>query len=517
MRIRCKRLTKRTSNDMPDNRAICAANILIQMAIGKGCLAENESPSLHIKDGVVKISDGRLTENTKEGCYELKKDKLTKMENSEKLHLQSAGATVAERKGRKRTFHSLELSCTRNLQKEMERETRIVPTFTGTFSFSIIRLLCAVRKALITAPAKNNSIIFDKYVEDTKKKQIRDSEGVIRIDKHSGRVSGLKGFVQRNLPSLTRHEIVERVRLNPRDSRILEANERLQYLVSGVLRVFSSTTKPVGANSPKALVVYDRHSKSWSWIGPLPFYPLDSDNIEEETSPRAWGLPCKTFVELVDSFAYWLKEGQDMLRKIGSLPKPPYELMQMQYVDIDERLEESRTAKSLPTISPSCEEIRAYFRREEALRYTVPERAFPYTAVDGRRSVVAPFKSFSGKPVIKVRDHYILKEDRPPDFTVLCLVRDAAARLPLGVGTRADICVLVRDSQFIVEDVSDWQVHQVVSGALDRLHYENDPCVKYDKGWRLWVYLHADRQEEDFEDDCTCSNKNRKKAKKNEL
>ncbi|KAJ8529076.1 hypothetical protein K7X08_035911 [Anisodus acutangulus] len=51
--------------------------------------------------------------------------------------------------------------------------------------------------------------------------------------------------------------------------------------------------------------------------------------------------------------------------------------------------------------------------------YTVPDRVFPCTVVDGQRSAVA-------------------------------LKRDAAARLPPGVGTRADICVLVRDSQFIV-------------------------------------------------------------------
>ncbi|KAK4339176.1 hypothetical protein RND71_040638 [Anisodus tanguticus] len=82
------------------------------------------------------------------------------------------------------------------------------------------------------------------------------------------------------------------------------------------------------------------------------------------------------------------------------------------------------------------------------------------------------------------------------------LMRDAAARLPGGVGTRADICVLVRDSQFIVEDISDLQVSQVVSGALDRLHYENDLCERFDKEWRLWAYLHGDR---------------RKRAKENEL
>jgi len=35
-----------------------------------------------------------------------------------------------------------------------------------------------------------------------------------------------------------------------------------------------------------------------------------------------------------------------------------------------------------------------------------------------------------------------------------------------------------------------------VSGALDRLHYEDDPCVKYDSDKKLWIYLHKDRTEE---------------------
>lgn len=32
-----------------------------------------------------------------------------------------------------------------------------------------------------------------------------------------------------------------------------------------------------------------------------------------------------------------------------------------------------------------------------------------------------------------------------------------------------------------------------MSGALDRLHYEADPCVEFDAGIKLWRYLHADR------------------------
>jgi len=40
----------------------------------------------------------------------------------------------------------------------------------------------------------------------------------------------------------------------------------------------------------------------------------------------------------------------------------------------------------------------------------------------------------------------------------LISVRDAAARLPNGEGTRSDICELLKDSQFLAPGVSDAQV-----------------------------------------------------------
>ena len=77
------------------------------------------------------------------------------------------------------------------------------------------------------------------------------------------------------------------------------------------------------------------------------------------------------------------------------------------------------------------------------------------------------------------------------------MVRDAAARLPDGVGTRADICTLLRCSQYLEKKSLDSQINNVVSGALDRLHYETDPCVKYDSEKRLWIYLHKNRKVND--------------------
>jgi nuclear factor related to kappa-B-binding protein len=82
--------------------------------------------------------------------------------------------------------------------------------------------------------------------------------------------------------------------------------------------------------------------------------------------------------------------------------------------------------------------------------------------------------------------------------SLLCLVRDAVARLPCGLGTRSDVVCLIRDSQYAVESVTDGQVNSVVSGGLDRLHAEKDPCVRYDSDKKLWFYLHKRRKPEDF-------------------
>ena len=77
---------------------------------------------------------------------------------------------------------------------------------------------------------------------------------------------------------------------------------------------------------------------------------------------------------------------------------------------------------------------------------------------------------------------------------MLCLARDAASRLPDGVGTRADILELIKHSQWLkIDGIDPVQLNNIVSGALDRLHYEPDPCVKYDSDRKLWIYLHIER------------------------
>jgi len=70
--------------------------------------------------------------------------------------------------------------------------------------------------------------------------------------------------------------------------------------------------------------------------------------------------------------------------------------------------------------------------------------------------------------------------------------------------------LLLRDSQYLTEDVSEAQINAVVSGALDRLHSERDPCVRFDNDQKLWIYLHRDLTPTDFK-----SNGNKEKAIEN--
>lgn len=51
---------------------------------------------------------------------------------------------------------------------------------------------------------------------------------------------------------------------------------------------------------------------------------------------------------------------------------------------------------------------------------------------------------------------------------------------------------------YLVYRSISFQIHTVVSGALDRLHYEKDPCVKYDNARKVWIYLHKTRTIEEF-------------------
>lgn len=137
------------------------------------------------------------------------------------------------------------------------------------------------------------------------------------------------------------------------------------------------------------------------------------------------------------------------------------------------------------------------YRNQETQRYKVPERAFRFENPWGS-STVGPLKRGPALDGGRPREHLLLRNERPSHVTILCLVRDAASRMPNNRGTRADICDLLRDSQYLREGATFQQLNTVVSGALDRLHYEKNPPVRYDAESKEWCYLHNGIDVDDF-------------------
>lgn len=324
------------------------------------------------------------------------------------------------------------------------------------FSFSTIHFLSAIRKAFLsreeTDPSKK--MIFHVFTVD---------------------------------------ELKEIIKRNPLDPAILEAEEPLEDLIRGALSMFSSKVGPAGAKGWEPLASYKKSRKGWCWC-----HPTLSEATLDPISPKVWCLPNRIVAKMVTAFSDWLRRVQDALKQIANLPSPPLNLMQQNTLSLEERLKVVRNRKCVATITPCSEEIRVYFNREEAIRYAMPGQAFSYTTIDGRKSTVAPLKT-SGKSSSRMHNHFLLNPNRPSNVNILCLVRDAAARLPARMGTRTDIAILLRDSQFVNTDAADKDVDTVVSRGLDRLHYELDPCVVYNGETKMWEYLHGERDKEELE------------------
>lgn len=66
---------------------------------------------------------------------------------------------------------------------------------------------------------------------------------------------------------------------------------------------------------------------------------------------------------------------------------------------------------------------------------------------------------------------------------LLVTVRDAAARLPNGEGTRAEICELLKDSQFLAPDVTSTQVGLGPSQVKDCLQGSTNLVMCHGGGW----------------------------------
>ncbi|XP_048418344.1 nuclear factor related to kappa-B-binding protein isoform X4 [Stegostoma tigrinum] len=200
----------------------------------------------------------------------------------------------------------------------------------------------------------------------------------------------------------------------------------------------------------------------------------------------------------------WTGSGRDSEKEVTSLCQLWFEVKDQIFPKESEELPDiippTPRVRTDYVVRPSTGDEKRVFQEQERQRYSQPHKAFTFR-MHGFDSVVGPVKGvFDKDPSLnKAREHSLLRSDRPAYVTILSLVRDAAARLPNGEGTRAEICELLKDSQFLAPEVTSAQINTVVSGALDRLHYEKDPCVKYDIGRKLWIYLHRNRTEEEFE------------------
>lgn len=228
----------------------------------------------------------------------------------------------------------------------------------------------------------------------------------------------------------------------------------------------------------------------------LVYHRFSSDSSSDESAYSANFENChsgdSTILDEEEEAIYELNERN----KRGEDEEKELELKRagnIDWVKYSSRFKDLNIHKNQLTIKMSSMDWIDSYRKQETERYKNPTQPWSYQLEDNTFTVVAPVSKKIASGNIKPRDHQCLKSDRPGYLTLLSLTRDAAARLPDGVGTRADICQLVRDSQYIVESASDTQVSNLVSGALDRLHYEKDPCVKYDTDRKLWLYLHKGR------------------------
>lgn len=234
---------------------------------------------------------------------------------------------------------------------------------------------------------------------------------------------------------------------------------------------------------------YKAHLNIYQWIGA----GRDTDN------------------NLVPLCNYWLSRRNDMGTKKGFIPSKS-NLLVGELLSMNNKLDETssldRSISPPPARFPTDwivtkandEEIEE-FQEQERRRYESPHTSFTYYQ-HGYESVVGPIKGIYTQQlpgITKARGHNMLVQNRPNFVTILTLVRDAAARLPNGEGTRADICELLKSSQYINPTASDVVLQTIVSGALDRMHTEPDPCVKYDSKRKIWIYLHRNRSEPEFE------------------
>lgn len=133
---------------------------------------------------------------------------------------------------------------------------------------------------------------------------------------------------------------------------------------------------------------------------------------------------------------------------------------------------------------------------QEKRRYEDAQSPFRFRQ-HGYESVVGPVHL--PNITTKAFDNNTLIAERPNTVNYLSLIVDAVARLPNGEGNLADICKLVKYSQYLESNLSDQSLHSFVTTGLDKLCSEAlNPIVQFDNKRKLWIYLHRNYSEEDF-------------------
>jgi len=211
------------------------------------------------------------------------------------------------------------------------------------------------------------------------------------------------------------------------------------------------------------------------------------------------------FVEYVENLQQWrwkAPPNAQMVDRLESLEQLFYFTATRKKINTDETGKISipfnliKQQKCRVTIPESSTYAADLFHSQESERFENCNKPYIFD-IQGVKSIVAPLKK-SANSALRAREHALLIENRPGHINLLSLIRNAAARLPGGVGTRADVAQLMKDSQYVKPGSSDHKLNQVVSGALDRLQSASDPPVNYDPDQKLWIYLHRLRTEEDF-------------------
>ncbi|KAJ8922751.1 hypothetical protein NQ315_007786 [Exocentrus adspersus] len=419
--------------------------------------------------------------------------KRRKLENPEDLELNTRGITISD------IVNRTQLPYNKNMPiiSKHQSESKVMPK--KEIEERARELQEIPRDPLQVPKQKQHRVSAPKPKHETKKElqpiTVSSSASTVKVNNanltkpinnisHYGkitpvRVEDLDGIDVMNIP----------IDLDNSDIDILELSNKPELMQDTHANFFSLIRDVICSTSEHRMNMYTLQERLKSWqenpISPLNDWYSYTDNWIS-ILPSAITFLCGNASEQPDDFVPYMeyKVALDVYQWIGAGRDSDNLLSSLCSFWLEHRAEE---------------EIKD-FREQERKRYDNPHKAFTYRC-NNYESVVGPLKGVYNPAAgsAKARGHTMLSADRPNFVTILSLVRDAAARLPNGEGTRGEICELLKSSQYISPTAPDNILQSVVSGALDRMHTQWDPCVKYDPKKKIWIYLHRNRTEEDFE------------------